>query len=222
MHFLTAQEEKCIRCGFMAHQRSERGPYAKGIAKRAEILDVALDVIAREGYDGATVKLLADEVGLSQNGLLRYFGSKDALFVEVLRHQQEQLMIDFDPDRTDFSLNLTDRVLDAVTANITAAGLSQLQLSVTMAALDPEHQGHTFIKDRYQAFRSVTADTLRALQERGEFPVSGDPDAAATLITAAFDGLQAQWMYDKSIDVRGRMRYLLEALGVATVVAVPN
>lgn len=61
-----------------------RGPYAKGKAKRAEILDTALRVIAEQGYSGATVKQLADAVGLSQNGLLHYFGSKDNLFLEIL------------------------------------------------------------------------------------------------------------------------------------------
>ena len=73
-----------------------RGPYAKGKAKRAEILDVALEVIAREGYTGATVKELADAVGLSQNGLLHYFGSKDALFAEILRRRDEIAAIEVD------------------------------------------------------------------------------------------------------------------------------
>jgi len=64
-----------------------RGPYAKGVAKREEILQTALEIIARDGYSGATVKQIADAVGLSQNGLLHYFGSKDALFTEVLRQR---------------------------------------------------------------------------------------------------------------------------------------
>ncbi|WP_223839352.1 TetR/AcrR family transcriptional regulator [Nocardiopsis deserti] len=68
---------------------ARRGPYAKGVAKRGEILDAALTVIGRDGYSRATVREIADAVGLSQNGLLHHFGSKERLFVEVLRHRDE-------------------------------------------------------------------------------------------------------------------------------------
>lgn len=68
---------------------ARRGSYAKGIAKREEILTRALDVIAREGYRGASVKAIAEAVGLSQAGLLHYFGSKEELFTAVLRKRDE-------------------------------------------------------------------------------------------------------------------------------------
>ena len=56
---------------------AQRGSYAKGVAKREEILERTLDVIATEGYDGASVKRIAEAVGLSQAGLLHYFDSKE-------------------------------------------------------------------------------------------------------------------------------------------------
>ena len=71
-----------------------RGSYAKGVAKREEILTRALDVIAREGYRGASIKELADAVGLSQAGLLHYFGSKEELFTEILRKRDELDSVD--------------------------------------------------------------------------------------------------------------------------------
>jgi len=39
---------------------AQRGSYAKGIAKREEILTAALDVIARNGYRRTSVRELAD------------------------------------------------------------------------------------------------------------------------------------------------------------------
>ena len=68
---------------------AQRGSYAKGVAKREEILATALEVIAREGYRGASVKVLAEAVGLSQAGLLHYFDSKDELFTEILRKRDD-------------------------------------------------------------------------------------------------------------------------------------
>lgn len=75
----------CRRVVFMAR----RGSYAKGIAKREEILDAALDIVARVGYSRTTVRELAQAVGLSQTGLLHYFGTKEQLFVEILRRRDE-------------------------------------------------------------------------------------------------------------------------------------
>src|SRR3982751_4591907 len=82
-------------------QQGRRGSYAKGVAKREEILERALDVIAREGYRGASVKELADAVGLSQAGLLHYFDSKEELFAEILRKRDEVDAVQFGHDLTD-------------------------------------------------------------------------------------------------------------------------
>ncbi len=64
---------------------AQRGSYAKGVAKRNEILATALDVIADQGINGASIKELAAAVHLSQAGLLYYFDSKDDLFTQILR-----------------------------------------------------------------------------------------------------------------------------------------
>ena len=192
-----------------------RGPYAKGVAKRAEILSTALEVIAEDGYSGATVKQLADAVGLSQNGLLHYFGSKDALFLEILRFRSDAVTVMVDPEHTDFAVGFVTRVIDAVADTLEVVGWSQLLLSVTMDATEAHHVAHTFIRERYEIFRQITATALIELQKQGRFPGDGDPDAAATIIASAFDGLQMQWLYDRSIDVRARMAYLLDSLGVS-------
>ena len=130
---------------------ASRGPYAKGKAKRAEILDVALEVIARDGYSSATVKHLADAVGLSQNGLLHYFGSKDALFLEILRRRDEVLAAQVGAQGADFAGDLAARMLRAADDEIATPGVTQLSLRVTGEATEPEHIAHDFFRERYQA-----------------------------------------------------------------------
>src|SRR3954470_5789796 len=75
---------------------SVRGPYAKGVAKREQILDVAIEVFARNGYDKTSFREIARETGLSQAGLLHHFNSKQDLLVEVLRRRDRR-----DQDRYD-------------------------------------------------------------------------------------------------------------------------
>ncbi|RZT66491.1 TetR family transcriptional regulator [Microcella alkaliphila] len=199
---------------FMGAARGERGPYAKGIAKRAEILDAALEVIVREGYSGATVKRLADAVGLSQNGLLRYFGSKDALFAEILRRRDELANDEVDITDPDFAETLVDRLLQAVDEQVASPGMAQLSLRVTGEATEPDHLAHDFIRERYASIRKVVEDAILALQQTGRMDADIDPAAVAALVYASWDGLQIQWMYDDTIDVRARMTYLVRALGI--------
>src|SRR6478609_2707182 len=130
-----------------------RGLYAKGKAKRAEILDVALEVIARGGYSAATVKELADAVGLSQNGLLHYFGSKDALFAEILRRRDEVAQAEVEFESEHFADTLVDRVLAAVDLELTSPGMAQLALRVTGEATEPGHVAHEYLRERYANIR---------------------------------------------------------------------
>ena len=199
---------------FMAGVRGERGPYAKGIAKRAEILDAALGVIDREGYSAATVKRLGDEVGLSQNGLLRYFGSKDALFVEILRRRDEIAEGEVDFENEDFADTLAERLLEAVDVQVASPGMAQLALRVTGEATEPDHLAHEYLRARYASIRAVVENSISTLQNDGRLSRDIDAQAVAALVYASWDGLQTQWTYDNSIDVRGHMAYLLRALGI--------
>lgn len=54
-------------------------------ATRARILATAQQVFSRRGYSEAGIRDIAGELGLSSTILLRYFGSKAALFEEALR-----------------------------------------------------------------------------------------------------------------------------------------
>ena len=52
-------------------------------ARRAEILGAARRAFARHGYEGATVKVLESETGLSRGAIFHHFTDKDALFLAL-------------------------------------------------------------------------------------------------------------------------------------------
>jgi AcrR family transcriptional regulator len=57
--------------------------------RRAEIVRAALEVIAERGYRGASLAAVAERVGLTQQGLLHHFPTKDALLVAVLEERDK-------------------------------------------------------------------------------------------------------------------------------------
>lgn len=52
-------------------------------ARRQEILDGARRCFARHGYEGATVRRLEQDTGLSRGAIFHHFRDKDALFLAV-------------------------------------------------------------------------------------------------------------------------------------------
>ena len=52
-------------------------------ARRRQILDGARACFARHGYEGATVRILEEEIGLSRGAIFHHFPDKDALFLAL-------------------------------------------------------------------------------------------------------------------------------------------
>ncbi len=55
-----------------------------GVAPRAEILDAAADLFARQGLAATTTRQIADRVGIRQASLYYYFSGKDEILLELL------------------------------------------------------------------------------------------------------------------------------------------
>jgi AcrR family transcriptional regulator len=194
-----------------------RGSYAKGVAKRDEILTTALEVIATNGYHKTTIRDLAAAVGLSQAGLLHYFGSKEELFVEILRRRDKHVTEHGSavPAQESGAVNvrvLIDGLVDVGRQNAEVPGLVQLFQQFSTEATEAGHPAHQYFRERYADYRRRVATSIREQQDAGGLPPSLDPERAAALIAAATDGLQTQWMLDPSIDMAEHIRYLWSAL----------
>jgi AcrR family transcriptional regulator len=63
--------------------------------RRELILDAATAVFGDRGYFGATTDVVAKAAGVSQPYVVRMFGTKEALFLEVLERALDKLMATF-------------------------------------------------------------------------------------------------------------------------------
>jgi AcrR family transcriptional regulator len=65
--------------------RSLRKPKGEGHSRRAEILAAAERIFVEHGYEGATIRKIADAVGLSSTALYMHFSDKAEILQEICR-----------------------------------------------------------------------------------------------------------------------------------------
>ncbi len=58
----------------------------RGDATRDKLLNAAIDVFGRYGFDGATTRKLADTAGVNLQAIPYYFGGKEGLFIAAAEH----------------------------------------------------------------------------------------------------------------------------------------
>jgi AcrR family transcriptional regulator len=71
--------------------RSERKARGSGHLRRAELLAAAEKIFTVAGYEGATIRKIADEVGVSSTALYMYFQDKSQIMLEICVHALEGL-----------------------------------------------------------------------------------------------------------------------------------
>lgn len=185
---------------------ARRGSYAKGVARREEILESALEVIGRKGYQNASLKQIAEVVGVTPAALLHYFGSKEELFTEVLRKRDEH--DGMDPRLNDPS-DPGAGLIEVIRHNTEVPGLVELFSRLAVDAADPEHPAHPYFLDRSERLRRAVAAGLDVDATREP---ALDADTMARVLQAVTDGLQLQWMIDRDVDMAGIVERLIDAL----------
>lgn len=188
-----------------------RGSYPKGIARRQEILDKAIEVFAQRGARKTSLRAIAQEVGVTHAALTHYFGSLDELLVAVYRESERRSDGDNRP-RPDVSPAEMMRI--SAEQNRSIPGLVQLYSTLVAAALEDNHPAaQRFATERFARLRVEMGDRVRRLQEQGQLRDDLDPQLVAALVIAASDGLQAQWLLEPTVDHEAALAMLDRLLG---------
>lgn len=173
----------------------------RGEQSRKTILDVAERHFGELGYRGASTGAIASEVQISDPGLLHHFGSKDGLLMALLNRRYSR-----DGEKLRAGEHLSGKTLAGNLETVARENLQQRdEVKLTMVLLaesiSQEHPGHEYFQMRYARARAIMARHIKNLQAGGELTADFDPDAAASLILAALDGLQLQWLLDPDVDM---------------------
>ncbi|MER6290536.1 TetR/AcrR family transcriptional regulator [Streptomyces sviceus] len=183
-------------------QAKARGPYAKTPARRTEIVRAARDSFAENGYAKASLRDIAERVGITHAGLLHHFRNKDELLAEVLADRDAE---DWQQglEAVDGFDQLTPYLGELIRHHQKAPELMRLWIELAAAAARPDHPAHTYFVERYERGRTQFAEGLDSEDARGRLREGVSPESAAVLFHAVLNGLQLQWVLDQDLDIVG-------------------
>ena len=195
-------------------KRGPRGAYAKTGATRRAILDAALEVFAQSGFRAGSLREIAARVGMSEAGLLHHFHSKSALLQEVLDRRDERALEVFDFSNEDGMVALRGLV-ELAARNVSIPGVVELYCTLSAEATAPDHPAHAYFVRRYVFTRRATREALERLAADGRLRAGVDPERAGASVMALMDGLQVQWLLDRSaVDMPAMLEDFLSGLVV--------
>lgn len=191
-----------------ATSRANRGPYAKTAQRRKQIIDQVLAVYDERGVDGTSMRAIAQAIGVTHPVLTHHFGSREELFLEVLREYDERFIALFG-DGDDLR-----EIIDAgAQQSLAVPGLMALLNSMVARALEAGNErSRAQFSARYAQVRQVLIQALQNGQAAGTVRTDIPLEDAAALVLAAADGLTTQWLLDGSADFRRGLQLLARLL----------
>lgn len=91
--------------------KSPRKPKGSGHLRRSEILDAAQKIFAEQGYAGATVRKIAEQVGVSSTAIYLHFPDKRAMLMEIAVGVLEPMLAEARAIAAEIRLDARDRAI---------------------------------------------------------------------------------------------------------------
>lgn len=181
--------------------------------RRAELIEAASRVIAREGIHRATTRRIAEEAGVP-SGLVHYwFAGKEELIEAVIKDTLSPIEIAVaGAGEADGAADLLGR-LRAVLAHLQSddRGREIAMYEMTTFALRRPDLAHV-AQRQYASYREIAAEAATEVAAAQGSPLPVAPSVLGTLVAALVDGLFLAWLADpEGTDVDATLQ-LLDAL----------
>jgi AcrR family transcriptional regulator len=146
---------------------------------RSLLLRAAETCLRRHGYAGLSTRRVADEAGMPLSQIHYHFGSKDALVLALLEHQNERLL---ERQRATFACDYLDADLASgyvrILQEMIAAGWSNPEIAAAV---------RRFLWGWYELLREISKEAVKRFGTIGSLK----PDDIASIIGNAFMGSEA-------------------------------
>jgi AcrR family transcriptional regulator len=180
-------------------------------ARRAQLIGVTIELVARHGYPGTSLARIAEAAGISKAAVLYHFATKDAVVQAAYGSVLE---------------SLTGYVGAAVDAASGAAAVeAYIRALVGYLHDHPAHtrmiveglSGDTGIDDTPDApgRREVVAALIDAAKEAGDYRPGVDPQVTAVIVNGAIDAIVSANLADPGFDTTHAAEELIGMLRAA-------
>ncbi|HEX6586269.1 MAG TPA: TetR/AcrR family transcriptional regulator [Solirubrobacterales bacterium] len=170
--------------------------------KANRIVEAMRSSVARRGISGSTFEHVAREAGVSRGLLHYYFGTKEALLVEVVRRDTEHRIARLDVPLAE--AKSADELLGILVADLEDSIQNEPGFWVlifdlfTAGRRNPEIQRE--VGELFKRTREHVAEILRAKQAEGVISPAHEADAVVALLFALADGIALQLLSDPERD----------------------
>jgi AcrR family transcriptional regulator len=161
-----------------------------------DVLDAATQVFWRYGYEGTSLTMLTDAMGIRPPSLYKAFGSKEGLFFTVIEHYNAthgRFVAEAFAEEPS-SIGITGRILRGAARHYARPEFPGGCLVISSAVtVTPDNQ---HIADRLADMRNTNAAALARVFERditsGRLPSTADPAQLASFVGATLQGMSQQ------------------------------
>lgn len=171
----------------------------KPAGRRDRILDEALVLAGHCGYRGFSFKDLAERCGLTKQGVLHYFPSKEDLLLRLLDERDASIEADllnllaatgFDAGSSDMRQLqiLRDALAEVIVLMSRSPDLVRLHVVLRGEAISVDHPASSYFNERDRGTLEWLANRLT--------PFVSEPYSKARQLLAGLLGLQAQWLQE--------------------------
>jgi len=169
--------------------------------------------VGKRGAASSTFDVVAREAGVSRGLLHYYFGSKEQLLVEVVRHDCEVRNRNMD-ERLERAGSV-DEIVDALVVGLNEvieddAG-GQAVIYEMLSASRHSEEIRAELAELYRQWRERLAGWLRVKEREGVIRLQAEPEAVASILFALGDGFGIQVLCDSDWDQRAAFELGVES-----------
>jgi AcrR family transcriptional regulator len=158
--------------------------------------------VGRRGAAASTFDHVAQEAGVSRGLLHYYFGTKERLLVEVVRHDSDIRMRHLEQSLT--AAESVDAIVEALVTQLKDYVEEDPSTHALIHELFSVSRRNDEVREElaqlYRRVRGQVAEILRAKERAGVVTLRGDADSVASLLFALGDGLELQLVSDPEWD----------------------
>lgn len=164
----------------------------KGLETKRKLVQTAIELFAREGFDKVTVDEICRKVGVTKGAFYNHFKSKDEVILEEFKIMDEHYL------KVEQKISALDDPLEKLRVFHLEAIKLMADMGVTLmkvvyhSQIAP-HMKQPYLDNRMRALYRITNDIVREGQEQGYIPRDYPSEYLASILINAFRGQIYHW-----------------------------